>query len=262
MLKVRNCCPICSNSINESIISIPLNDPVIVNYQKLERFFSDTFLTKYPSEIFSEFNFRIQFCKECEFYFNSNVLNDEGMSLLYNEWLDQTKLSTYYSCMSPNINEKCRLDIMEKYFKKKINVLDFGAGYGNFLKLAKANKFNLFAFDLSINKNVYLENELGVKLIGDLMKYKNYFHLFNLNQVLEHIADPLNLVIDLKNCLTEDGILFISTPNCINTGQLLRENKFDDKLWEQLTPFQHINAFNNKSLRLIGKNADWPLTTF
>jgi len=258
LLKVRLTCPVCSNCEHEEIINLPLNDSKIISFQKLEKFYSESFMTEYPTNLSSDFCFKIVKCKNCGFHYNEHILNDMGMSLLYNVWLDQNKLNTYYESKSVDKNEIQRVLFFLKYFenKNKINVLDFGAGYGNFLKQSRNAKNSLYAFDLSDDKNDYMENNLGVTLVRDLEKYENYFHFININQVLEHVAEPLVLLKNLRKCLTEDGILFVSTPNCSGIEQILVNKRFNKKFWNNLSPFQHINAFENKTLKLIAKNVD------
>lgn len=255
LFQERVYCPVCSNDKITHEIDLSMKHPSIKEFQKNERFYSDKFLNFYDSNNFPEINFRISNCNKCKMYFNSLILNNEGMNLLYNEWLDQDKLNEYYRNLKSDINEKFRIDFLDRYYNKKINVLDFGAGFGNFLKLAKDKNFTLFAFELSEEKKDYLKNSLGVNVLSDLTSYKNFFHFINLNQVIEHIDEPAALLKELVNCLTDDGIIFISSPNCKKTGYLLRQRIFTERLWLQLSPFQHINAFNNRSLKLIGKKS-------
>jgi 2-polyprenyl-3-methyl-5-hydroxy-6-metoxy-1,4-benzoquinol methylase len=70
-----------------------------------------------------------------------------------------------------------------------------------------------------------------------------------MEQVLEHLPDPLKTLKQLKNSLNEKGLLFISIPN-INSMQA----KLFKEKWFHLDAPRHINHFYGKSfLNLIEK---------
>lgn len=108
-------------------------------------------------------------------------------------------------------------DLVKKYpHIKKGNFLDFGSGIGNALLEARGLGFNALGLDCS-KWAIDHCRKLGLEILSsfeDLENKKTKFDLINLNHVLEHICQPVDLLIKLKDFLREDGILRIEVPNC------------------------------------------------
>jgi len=200
--------------------------------------------------------YEIAECDSCHFVYLTEVLNDYGMGLLYNDWLDKELLRVHYSKLPYDIVAERILKLIKTSFRKKdkINVMDFGAGYGNFCSIAAKSGFNTFAFDLSADKKNHIDS-MGVTVINNFEKYHRSFDFIWVNQVLEHLSDPLGVFINLRQCLTDTGIIYAAVPDCKAIKQILKENGLSEKLFKLLSPHQHINAFNNSSLQLLGINA-------
>ena len=178
------------------------------------------------------------------------------MGLLYNEWLDKEMLKVHYSKLPHIPYHEYMLGIMKKHLRKKQQptLMDFGAGYGVFCGMAVKKGFKTYAFDLSNDKNDFMDS-MGVTLINDLSKYKNYFNAIWVNQVLEHIADPLSIVKQLKESLADDGLIYISVPDCSSIKKIISEKVLSNNLFRLLSPRQHINAFTNSTLKMLGTNS-------
>jgi SAM-dependent methyltransferase len=96
-----------------------------------------------------------------------------------------------------------------KYLNGKI--LDIGCGVGDFLKL-----YNHVS-GVDINEdcvNYCIQNGLNVKLMAqDVLPFKdNSFNSIILDNVLEHIDNPTNLISEITRVLTPNGILVIGVP--------------------------------------------------
>jgi 2-polyprenyl-3-methyl-5-hydroxy-6-metoxy-1,4-benzoquinol methylase len=184
------------------------------------------------------------------------------MSLLYNEWLDSELLKVHYNNLKNSTYHETTVRLIKKYFRKKdkINVMDFGAGYGNFCSLTTQLGFNTYAFDLSSDKNDHM-NSMGVTIISSFEKYQSYFDFIWVNQVFEHLAHPDEILKELAQCLNDKGIIFIAVPDCKNVKDVLSKDGLSNRLFKFISPHQHINAFENKTLKLLGTNAGLkPLT--
>ena len=96
--------------------------------------------------------------------------------------------------------------------KKLINpVLDVGCGIGDYLRFNKesigadVNQYNINELLVSGYKAVLIEN--------NILKFQdNYFNSVLLDNVLEHISEPLPLLIEVKRVLKKNGILLIGLP--------------------------------------------------
>ena len=83
------------------------------------------------------------------------------------------------------------------------------------------------------------------------------FDLVWLGNVLEHVLDPLQLLIDCYNIASDKGLLLIEVPNDFSKLQLeLKKQKLIDKDFWVLSP-DHISYFNKEGLINICKKANW-----
>jgi 2-polyprenyl-3-methyl-5-hydroxy-6-metoxy-1,4-benzoquinol methylase len=256
----RKTCPICKSKKTEEIITRTFQDQDFVEFTKLESTYKTAFYADFEKGVVKDQIFKVVKCLQCKFLYQQYVLNDEGMSRLYNVWMDHTVVEALSG--GPQVKQKAiryfqdRVFYVQNHFKqKKINILDWGAGLGTFCIAAKnVNTGDVYAYDFSSEKNKHLE-QLGVitKPLEELPK--KYFHFINIDQVLEHVSDPLDLLDTAAKHLTDDGVIFISVPLCNTVEKSFRNNILDKKAFEQLQPHQHINAFTNKTLKAIGKEA-------
>lgn len=251
----RHLCIVCKSKDQTVLFEAKHNSPGFFDFIKLERFYSKSFYDFYSNGELNNLSYKIVECNSCHFIFLGEVLNSVGMELLYNEWLDKDLLKVYYEGHPYNKSEESMLKIIKKRFKKEgdLNVLDFGAGYGNFCAIAKGLGFNTYAFDLSTDK-AHQINSLGVNIINNFDKYENYFDLIYINQVFEHVSDPGMIILDLQKCLKKNGIMIVGTPNCKEIKNIIKNRGLSLELFQLLSPHQHINAFTHKSLVQLGEN--------
>lgn len=252
----REYCPICKSKNRSVLFSAKHSSPDFFDFIKFEKFYSKKFYDGYANGLLGELLYEIAECSDCQFIYLTEVLNDVGMGLLYNDWLDKELLRGITASHHINIFSEMSLKLIKTNFKNKdrINVMDFGAGYGNFCSIAVKSGFNTYAFDLSNDKNEHM-NGMGVTIIKSFDVHYGSFDFIWVNQVLEHLYDPLGILLNLCQCLTDKGIIYIGVPDCKGIKQILKEHPLSGRLFMLLSPHQHINAFDNKSLKLLSKNA-------
>ena len=92
-----------------------------------------------------------------------------------------------------------------KNLKKNINVLDVGSGSGVFLKCLSENlsECKLYAQDINDISEAELRNinNFAGLFVADLSQIKLRFDVVSMVHVLEHVTDPINFLIQAKNCL-------------------------------------------------------------
>lgn len=260
----REVCPVCRSKNYTVLHSAKHSDPGFLNFIKFEKYYSKSFYDGYDNGILKELVFNLAECNNCHFVYLTEVLNNKGMELLYNEWLDKELLREHYRLLEYPTYHETLLKLVKKYFRKKdkITVMDFGAGYGNFCSIATKMGFSAYAYDLSEDKNDHMDH-MGVTIIGNFDKYQNFFDLIWVNQVLEHLSDPGEVLKNLQGCLKEDGLIFVAVPDAKETKAIFRAEGLSNKFFKLISPHQHINAFNNSTLKLLGINAGLkPLSMF
>ncbi len=106
------------------------------------------------------------------------------------------------------------IQALKKYAPENGQLLDFGAGQGDFLKKMTSSpfKFMYHGVDLMYSKvtgvNWYVQ-DLNKKL-----QFKDgQFDVITCIEVIEHLENPRQMVRDLSRVLKADGVLVLTTPN-------------------------------------------------
>jgi SAM-dependent methyltransferase len=161
---------------------------------------------------------------------------------------------------------------------KPQNLLDLGCGEGFFAKVFckegwKATLVDFSDDGLSRHNPSLLENFIQSDLLTYIENKReelNAFDLINLDNVLEHVIDPISLLSNLKFNMHSDTILRIEVPNDFSSFQgLLVKLDCTEETW--VNPPEHLSYFNTKSLKALLENqgfellslqADFPIEQF
>jgi SAM-dependent methyltransferase len=169
---------------------------------------------------------------------------------------------------------KQRLNKAEKYLKNNtiINFLDIGAGEGNTLIAGIERGWEVTGIDIVDNrierakinkirfiKTNFLEHEFP----------ENYFDFIYLDSVLEHVLNPIEYLIKIKNILKIGGILYIGVPNEDSLFNDVRAMVFKligrKGISVKIQPFSspyHVIGFNLYSLNFLIKKIDMEIKIF
>ena len=94
-------------------------------------------------------------------------------------------------------------------------VLDIGCAFGFFLDVASENGWETYGVEISEYAARHIGDRHNVS-IGELSEAKfpdNSFDLITLWDVIEHVANPPELLAESHRILKEDGLLFVNLPN-------------------------------------------------
>ena len=112
-----------------------------------------------------------------------------------------------------NIALKNKLSLINDLQKSKGNLLDIGAGTGDFLLVAKENDWKTIGFEPS-EKARTIAQKKGVELKSNLSDFENNsFDVITMWHVLEHVPDLENQIKELKRLLKPNGSILIAVPN-------------------------------------------------
>lgn len=117
---------------------------------------------------------------------------------------------------NPHWREQPRIFIEE--FSMQGNILDVGCGFGHFVNYAR--KKNRMCVGIDINLSIIRKGmqELGSKSLicasaEELPITDSSFDWIFANQIIEHLPNPENFLLEARRVLSPFGKLIISTPN-------------------------------------------------
>ena len=139
--------------------------------------------------------------------------------------------------------------------------LDVGCGEGHGLNFFKNKGYKVKGLDFSSNgvlsQNPNCINELFTgdlfKLIKSEIESKNIYDIIYLQNVLEHVINPIDLLRDLHSILSMNGVIVLTVPNDFSVVQkeAIRRNHIDKEFWIGLP--DHLSYFEKNSLIEICK---------
>lgn len=207
--------------------------------------------------LFEKNSFRIVKCRGCGLVYVNPRLKFEALEEMYNN--NEISSIDYYLQNRKN-DEKTfdiRLKAIEKY-KKPGKLLDVGAGIGVLLNQAKKRGWDPYGIDIkrdSINfaKNQYSVN-VDVATLESAGFENNFFDAIVMNDLIEHVPNPITTLKIANKLLKSDGLIFLSTPNI----ESLMAKIFGTR-WLHLKPNEHIYYFSPTTMNLILEEAGFKM---
>lgn len=133
-----------------------------------------------------------------------------------------------------------------------LSVLDIGCGWGQTMKYLAQKGANCVGFDpapeaVAYVKSCGLECEQAGMERMDVFGARR-FDVVMLMNVLEHLADPVTVIRDIKaTVLSPGGVLVVEVPNEFNAFQLAAQSLYQLHQW-WVAPPAHLNYFNPETL--------------
>lgn len=171
----------------------------------------------------------------------------------------EQKTEGYFSCERTEVAEFVPLSVK--------TVLDVGCGHGNFLKYIKEiTSAETWGIELVpeaaekagkvIDKVICSNVENAISLLPD-----NYFDCITFNDVLEHLVDPWEVLRQIADKLTADGVVVASIPNVRFSGNLVK--LLIKKDWQYvdhgILDSTHLRFFTKKSMQRLFEETGYSL---
>lgn len=153
----------------------------------------------------------------------------------------------YYLGPTSFTNARIKLDLVKRAAPPPARLLDIGAGFGHFVKLA-CKEYAACGLEISPAAAAWGRRELGVNIItGGLdcsaSELTQPFDVVTLWDVIEHLEDPRSALQAIKDRLKPQGHLILSTPDAGSfAARMLGRG------WYYLDPIQHISVFSRRNL--------------
>ena len=171
--------------------------------------------------LFSLDKFKIPFtivkCRRCGLIYQNPRPNPDLIKSFYSKDYYTGKSSVSY--VKEYEKEKFiideRLKIIER-MKSPGRLLDIGCYSGIFLDVAQKRGWDSYGIDIS-PFIVEIAKARGLKIflgeVSDINFKNNFFDLITLYEVIEHLSDPLESLMQIHRILKDDGLVIIQTAN-------------------------------------------------
>ncbi len=200
-------------------------------------------------------------CNNCRHFFYSELPSETKIKQMYEIHASRYKES---SSRQSAVQKKYKNNILQSI--KKImphakTFLDFGAGNCLWSDTA-ADYFKVTAYDEHISR---MNNSTKYSLVNEFADLKTKkFDVIFCNQVLEHLIDPDDVMNKILNMCHSETLVYISVPNTqrANYKNFVDDWPYDGKVNHLMAPFQHLQGYSQKSLRILSENNNFKKLDF
>jgi 2-polyprenyl-3-methyl-5-hydroxy-6-metoxy-1,4-benzoquinol methylase len=132
-------------------------------------------------------------------------------------------------------------------------LLDYGSGYGLWARAAREAGFDVTCYEPVDMRADHPSKDPGMIVVNDLAKLQDrFFDVINIEQVLEHVPQPLAVLQTVHRCALPGAMIRIAVPNAkslLNDREAWQVFPFDGTSPHLLSPYEHLHGFNPRSLR-------------
>lgn len=182
-----------------------------------------------------------------EEYVTSTYADAEGMASRFRRIMDLPVSK------SDNANRVARI-LKLTGGQAGLRLLDVGAGLGVFPAAMKAAGWIVLAVERDPRTVKHLRDVVGVTAIGEDLSFlapenTGPFELISFNKVLEHVENPLAMLIHAKSLLAEAGSVYVEVPD---GEQAAVGGRFSER--EEFF-IEHHHVFSMASLSMLAERA-------
>lgn len=246
-------CKVCGDPSPETLKDTPFTAPEVWGF--LEPYYGG----RLAREIFEGARFQVSKCRRCGFIWQSNILDPEGMDLLYGTWIPtEDSLAKKARKPAAYFREYARevecMSLLVPGLPAETAVLDFGMGWGYWCLMAKAHGYDVTGLEISKDRVEFARGN-GIRVVEELSGLAGRtFDFINSEQVFEHLEEPLATLKSAMALLKRGGYLRISVPDGSGVESALRSPGWRAAK-DANHPLEHINCYTERSLRALGEAA-------
>ena len=202
--------------------------------------------------------FDLYACTDCTHQFLDAKFTAEELQRLYTDYYPRTQRSLDDWQPPPDLGP-LRLWLSRgrsavfRWVPRVVKVLDVGCGFGESLGYHQARGCEVWGVETDENIR-RVAGKFGFKVRVGVFRAedfpKDYFDFVTLDQVIEHVTDPLTLLRDAAAVLRPGGTLLLATPN----ARSLMARVLGAHWVHWHTPY-HLQLFSKHSLALAAQAA-------
>ena len=155
----------------------------------------------------------------------------------------------YYLDETNTWSSQQKLNWISRFVPRGARLLDVGANFGHFLAAAE-NDYEIAGLEVSPMAAFWAKENFGVSIdvgsVNELDSTSEKFDAITCWDVIEHLTDPLDAIDRMRETLTKDGHLFLSTPDAASFVAAALGRR-----WHYLDLIQHTVLFGHNNLSQI-----------
>lgn len=197
-------------------------------------------------EIFAQGETDFRKCPECGLVFRHKFPSMTELENIYREAYSQTNIEGAGTLQESGefATETYSRYLLTKYIRPGMRVLDFGAGTGHLVMSLRKAGINAEGLEYSKAARDYCATHRGFPLSSSLGVFPpGAFDLITMIEVVEHLTDLWGTLSNVRDLLTPNGTLFITTPN--RKGFRARIEK---GFWREARKKFHLFLFDSSSI--------------
>ena len=200
--------------------------------------------------------YTISECVECEIAMTHPLPSDDELTKLYSSGNYRTSKGKRFGPLIESLIHLGRIRKRRRInqFTKPGKILDIGCGRGLFLDVMRRGGWSTVGTELNEETASYAIKVYDLKILsGGIIQHQlpaESLNAININQVLEHLKNPHEVIEECHRLLRKGGVLIISVPD-------LRSPQFTigKENWFLLDLPFHLFHFTEEGLsRLLQKN--------
>ena len=216
---------------------------------------------------FTDGPFSVVTCTDCGLTYVTPRLSDASLiDEVYNEgyWRsDAAKDRGYTDYRSDQElyvrTYRRRMSVIRRHFARPGRVLDVGCAAGYFLSVMREAGWQVTGLEPSDAIRPHAEELLGKEnirpgLLGEAGFESGSFDLITLWDVIEHIPDTREALVEIRRLLAPGGRLLVETQNIDSIAAKLLGKK-----WQHFKHAEHIYHFNPKTLKRLFDSAGFEI---
>lgn len=197
-------------------------------------------------------------CKNCGLVYSNPAFKEDRLNLVYPE-----NVLSNQKKISPEILKSTKWEDIIKhiqyYLPQNSTLVDIGTKFGALVKKLQNKGYRTFGVEYNKTSVEIAKKSLGINLInGGIPQLKNCnltrVHAFILDDVLEHLTNPMRDIKILSNFQQKGDFLFLRQMDWDSLG-----HKIYKKNWYYLQPAAHTYYFNEKSITNLLKENNYSI---
>ena len=144
-----------------------------------------------------------------------------------------------------------------RWIPRNVCILDIGCGFGESLGYHLSRGCDVYGVEVDENIRRVAEKfgyKIQVGLFNASLYEPNFFDYVTMDQVIEHVTDPVQTLRDIAKVLKPGSTAILSTPNSNGWGV-----KVFGRRWINWHAPYHLQHFSVKSMQLAAKQAGMTL---